>query len=70
MGKGFKSIKYEFEDKSNFIGFVDKFNILIDNLKDEIEDDLSEDDVIEIYTINNERIINQTQYDIYCNDDS
>ena len=70
MGKGFKSIKYIFEDRNNFISFVDTFSVLIDNLKYEIEDELSEDDVIEIYTINNERIINQTQYEIYYKDDS
>jgi hypothetical protein len=70
MGKGFKSITYSFEGSGNFISFVDDFNKLIEALKEELEDDLNEDDVIEIYKINNERIENQTQYNLFVNDDS
>ena len=70
MGKGFKSITYSFEGSGNFISFVDDFNKLIEALKEELEDELNDDDVIEIYKINNERIENQTQYNLFVNDDS
>ncbi len=70
MGKGFKSITYSFEGSGNFISFVDDFNKLIEALKEELEDELNDDDVIEIYKINNERIENQTQYNVFVNDDS
>ena len=71
MGRGFKTITFNFEDNGiGFITFSKEFDIVIDSLKDELEDSLDENDVIEIYSTDGERIMNQTQYNLYINNEA